>query len=99
MHFEKTTRQTIVVVVAAAAVVGVVFATRGVDGGGAGFEWAVSLRINSTAEELPFDVSVPIVLYLIISSSWQVRGNTRPSERSKELNPRQIFACFGRRSS
>jgi hypothetical protein len=35
-------------------------------------EWAVSLRINSTAVELPFDVSVPKVLYFVSGSSWQI---------------------------
>jgi hypothetical protein len=39
-------------------------------GGGGGFEWTVSLRINSTGKKLPFDMSIPIILYLIVSSSW-----------------------------
>lgn len=44
----------------------------GVGGGGVGgiIERAVSLRVKATANELALDVSVPIILDLVISSSW-----------------------------
>jgi len=51
-------------------IVGAVSGGGGGGGGGGGFEWTVSLRINSTGKKLPFDMSIPIILYLIVSSSW-----------------------------
>jgi hypothetical protein len=50
-------------------------------GGGGGVEWTVSLRINSTAKKLSLDMSIPIILYLIVSSSWQPSSNERPPGR------------------
>lgn len=38
----------------------------------------VSLRVETPAQELSFDVGVPIVLDLIISSSGQASRNERP---------------------
>ena len=68
-------------------------------GGGGGVEWTVSLRFNSTAKELSLDMSVPIILYLIVSSSWQPSSNERPPERfsrilknkNKKLEPNQTL--------
>lgn len=44
-------------------------------------QWPVSGRVYSTAKQLPSDVSVPIVLYLIVSSARQSAGNQRPPAR------------------
>lgn len=71
LHFERGTLATVVAIVAR-----IRFGIANVGSGGTGscrgggcVEWTVSLRINSTAVKLSFDVSIPIVLDLVISSS------------------------------
>lgn len=75
LHFkERITTLNIVVVGTVCFVVASVdsgsCSVNGGGGGGGSIERTVSLRINSTAVKLSLDVCVPVVLYLIISSSW-----------------------------
>lgn len=54
---------------------------------------AVGLGVDAMAEELAFDVGVPIVLYLIICSAWEPAGYERPliSKKAMEFDDQLIL--------